>query len=144
MGSAIWARIGVVPLLLTVMALIMLESGALYQAGAARCRTFCEVPAVNLAWVSLEGSQSSPVPPLRLGCTPEANQLRDFIGSKASRSTNAASLQVGPTRRPDSPFRPRVLAFRSFLSRPSGAGGVLGQEFEHPLQVLPALCLLLR
>jgi hypothetical protein len=33
MGSAIWARIGVVPLLLTVMALIMLESGALYQAG---------------------------------------------------------------------------------------------------------------
>jgi hypothetical protein len=33
MGAAIWARIGVVPLLLTVMALIMLESGALYQAG---------------------------------------------------------------------------------------------------------------
>ncbi len=33
MGSAVWARIGVVPLLLTVMALIMLESGALYQAG---------------------------------------------------------------------------------------------------------------
>jgi hypothetical protein len=33
MGSAIWARIGVVPLLLAVMALIMLESGALYQAG---------------------------------------------------------------------------------------------------------------
>mgnify|MGYP001112079751 CR=1 FL=1 len=33
MGSAIWARIGVVPLLLTVMGLIMLESGALYQAG---------------------------------------------------------------------------------------------------------------
>ncbi|MGB5831896.1 MAG: hypothetical protein WBG92_07885 [Thiohalocapsa sp.] len=33
MGSAIWARIGVVPLLLTVMALIMLESGALFQAG---------------------------------------------------------------------------------------------------------------
>jgi hypothetical protein len=33
MGPAIWARIGVVPLLLTVMALIMLESGALYQAG---------------------------------------------------------------------------------------------------------------
>ena len=33
MGTAIWARIGVVPLLLTVMALIMLESGALYQAG---------------------------------------------------------------------------------------------------------------
>jgi hypothetical protein len=33
MGSAIWARIGVVPLLLTVMTLIMLESGALYQAG---------------------------------------------------------------------------------------------------------------
>ncbi|WP_296898688.1 hypothetical protein [Thiohalocapsa sp.] len=33
MGTAIWARIGVVPLLLTVMTLIMLESGALYQAG---------------------------------------------------------------------------------------------------------------
>ncbi|MBK1631626.1 hypothetical protein CKO31_12905 [Thiohalocapsa halophila] len=33
MGAAIWARIGVVPLLLTVMTLIMLESGALYQAG---------------------------------------------------------------------------------------------------------------
>jgi len=33
MGSAIWARIGVVPLLVTVMGLIMLESGALYQAG---------------------------------------------------------------------------------------------------------------
>ncbi|MCF7985011.1 MAG: hypothetical protein K9L70_11465 [Thiohalocapsa sp.] len=33
MGAAIWARIGVVPLLLAVMALIMLESGALYQAG---------------------------------------------------------------------------------------------------------------
>ena len=33
MGSAVWARIGVVPLLLTVMALVMLESGALYQAG---------------------------------------------------------------------------------------------------------------
>lgn len=33
MGDAIWARIGVVPLLLTVMTLIMLESGALYQAG---------------------------------------------------------------------------------------------------------------
>lgn len=33
MGSAIWARIGVVPLLLSIMALIMLESGALYQAG---------------------------------------------------------------------------------------------------------------
>jgi len=33
MGTAIWARIGVVPLLLTVMALIMLESGGLYQAG---------------------------------------------------------------------------------------------------------------
>lgn len=32
-GAAIWARIGVVPLLLAVMALIMLESGALYQAG---------------------------------------------------------------------------------------------------------------
>jgi len=33
MGEAIWARIGVVPLLLTVMTLIMLESGGLYQAG---------------------------------------------------------------------------------------------------------------
>ncbi len=33
MGSAVWARIGVVPLLLTVMVTIMLESGALYQAG---------------------------------------------------------------------------------------------------------------
>jgi hypothetical protein len=33
MGTAIWARIGVVPLVLTVMALLMLESGALYQAG---------------------------------------------------------------------------------------------------------------
>ncbi len=33
MGTAVWARIGVVPLLLTVMALVMLESGALYQAG---------------------------------------------------------------------------------------------------------------
>jgi hypothetical protein len=33
MGAAVWARIGVVPLLLTVMALVMLESGALYQAG---------------------------------------------------------------------------------------------------------------
>jgi hypothetical protein len=33
MGGAIWARIGVVPLLLTVMGLLMVESGALYQAG---------------------------------------------------------------------------------------------------------------
>jgi hypothetical protein len=33
MRGAIWARIGVVPLLLTVMALLMLESGGLYQAG---------------------------------------------------------------------------------------------------------------
>lgn len=33
LGEAIWGRIGVVPLLLAVMALIMLESGALYQAG---------------------------------------------------------------------------------------------------------------
>lgn len=33
LGSAIWARLAVVPLLLTVMTLIMLESGALYQAG---------------------------------------------------------------------------------------------------------------
>jgi hypothetical protein len=33
MGAAIWARIGVVPLLLTVMGLLMMESGALYQAG---------------------------------------------------------------------------------------------------------------
>jgi hypothetical protein len=33
MASAIWARIGVVPLLLAVMVTIMLESGALYQAG---------------------------------------------------------------------------------------------------------------
>lgn len=33
MASAIWARIGVVPLLLAVMVSIMLESGALYQAG---------------------------------------------------------------------------------------------------------------
>lgn len=33
MGTAIWARIGVVPLVLTVMTLLMLESGALYQAG---------------------------------------------------------------------------------------------------------------
>ena len=32
MRSAVWARIAVVPLLLTVMATIMLESGALYQA----------------------------------------------------------------------------------------------------------------
>lgn len=33
MGSAVWARIAVVPLLLTVMVTIMLESGSLYQAG---------------------------------------------------------------------------------------------------------------
>ena len=33
MSSAVWARIGVVPLLLTVMVCIMLESGAIYQAG---------------------------------------------------------------------------------------------------------------
>ncbi len=33
MASAIWARIGVVPLLLAVMVTVMLESGALYQAG---------------------------------------------------------------------------------------------------------------
>jgi hypothetical protein len=33
MGAAIWSRIGVVPLLLTVMGLLMTESGALYQAG---------------------------------------------------------------------------------------------------------------
>jgi hypothetical protein len=33
MASAVWARIGVVPLLLAVMVTIMLESGALYQAG---------------------------------------------------------------------------------------------------------------
>jgi len=33
MGSAVWARIGVVPLLLAVMVTIMLESGAIYQAG---------------------------------------------------------------------------------------------------------------
>lgn len=33
MRGAIWARIGVVPLLLTVMGLLMLESGGLYQAG---------------------------------------------------------------------------------------------------------------
>jgi hypothetical protein len=33
MRSAVWARIAVVPLLLTVMVTIMLESGALYQAG---------------------------------------------------------------------------------------------------------------
>jgi cytochrome bd-type quinol oxidase subunit 2 len=33
MASAVWARIGVVPLLLVVMVTIMLESGALYQAG---------------------------------------------------------------------------------------------------------------
>lgn len=33
MRSAIWARIGVVPLLLTVMGLLMVESGGLYQAG---------------------------------------------------------------------------------------------------------------
>ncbi len=33
MAGAIWARIGVVPLLLTVMGLLMIESGALYQAG---------------------------------------------------------------------------------------------------------------
>ena len=32
MGEAVWARIAVVPLLLTVMVTIMLESGALYQA----------------------------------------------------------------------------------------------------------------
>lgn len=32
MGSAVWARIGVVPLLLGVMVTIMLESGSLYQA----------------------------------------------------------------------------------------------------------------
>jgi hypothetical protein len=43
MGSAIWARIGVVPLLLTVMTLIMLESGALYQASRG------EVPDAMLA-----------------------------------------------------------------------------------------------
>lgn len=33
MAGAVWARIGVVPLLLAVMVTIMLESGALYQAG---------------------------------------------------------------------------------------------------------------
>ncbi|NCA71978.1 MAG: hypothetical protein EOM91_18245 [Sphingobacteriia bacterium] len=33
MGGAVWARIGVLPLLLAVMVTIMLESGALYQAG---------------------------------------------------------------------------------------------------------------
>jgi hypothetical protein len=33
MAGAIWARIAVVPLLLAVMVTIMLESGALYQAG---------------------------------------------------------------------------------------------------------------
>jgi hypothetical protein len=33
MGTAIWARIGVVPLVLAVMGLVMLESGGLYQAG---------------------------------------------------------------------------------------------------------------
>ncbi len=33
MRGAIWARIGVVPLLLTVMGLLMVESGGLYQAG---------------------------------------------------------------------------------------------------------------
>jgi hypothetical protein len=33
MGSAVWARIGVVPFLLAVMVTIMLESGSLYQAG---------------------------------------------------------------------------------------------------------------
>jgi hypothetical protein len=33
MAGAIWARIGVVPLLLAVMVTVMLESGALYQAG---------------------------------------------------------------------------------------------------------------
>lgn len=32
-GTIVWARISVVPLLLSVMALVMLESGALYQAG---------------------------------------------------------------------------------------------------------------
>lgn len=33
LGGAIWARLGVVPLLLATMVSIMLESGALYQAG---------------------------------------------------------------------------------------------------------------
>lgn len=33
MGAAIWSRIGVVPLLITVLGLLMMESGALYQAG---------------------------------------------------------------------------------------------------------------
>ena len=33
MGGAVWARIGVVPLILIIMVSIMLESGALYQAG---------------------------------------------------------------------------------------------------------------
>lgn len=33
MASAVWARIAVVPLLLAVMVTIMLESGAIYQAG---------------------------------------------------------------------------------------------------------------
>jgi hypothetical protein len=33
MSAAIWSRIGVVPLLLTVLGLLMMESGALYQAG---------------------------------------------------------------------------------------------------------------
>lgn len=32
MGSAVWARIGVVPLLLAIMVSIMLESGSIYQA----------------------------------------------------------------------------------------------------------------
>ncbi|NEV63321.1 hypothetical protein [Thiorhodococcus minor] len=33
LGEAVWARIGVVPLLIAVMVSIMLESGAIYQAG---------------------------------------------------------------------------------------------------------------
>ncbi|MBK1717124.1 hypothetical protein [Thiocystis violacea] len=33
MGGAVWARIGVVPLLLAIMVSIMLESGSIYQAG---------------------------------------------------------------------------------------------------------------
>lgn len=60
MGGAIWGRIAVVPLLLAVMALIMLASGAIYQAGRG------EVPDALLARqpppAALAGS-SDPLPP---------------------------------------------------------------------------------
>lgn len=58
MGGAIWGRIGVVPLLLAVMALIMLASGAIWQVGRG------EVPDALLAALpppdGLAGSRDPP------------------------------------------------------------------------------------